>query len=172
METIEDMLRDWFAGGSDESNGITVVAALGNEMRSDQAAAIYVVRRLSELSKRGMFHPGITLAICGERLDFFLERFVGEKPDRLLFLTSADFGGEPGEVRLISRDEAGRVVFPSCGDPLVTIMDDLRESCPEMALVILGIQPLSSSIGSEMSYEVIASSDEIYEVLVRLFFRE
>jgi len=164
---MENALRKWLA----DPPGRTIIAAVGNEMRSDAAAAIYVMRRLTELRKRGMLDPGISLVMCGERIDVFLDRFMEENPARLLILDAADLGGEPGEVRMIMGDDTMKTSFTSGTPYLDDFLDKLKAVRPGLRVAIVGIQPVSRELGAEMAYEVTVAADETYEMLGRLLFR-
>jgi hydrogenase maturation protease len=177
---LEKTLRDFLPTGHGAS---VVIAAVGNEMCSDDAFSFYVIRRLTELKKRDMLHPGLSLMMCAGGIDFFTERIAEMGPGRLLLVGTADFGEEPGEVRFLQGDGIDAVVkkgrseghglelSPGAGD-MGSFLSAFNEACPGSPVGILAVQPKSLEVGSEMEYEVMAAGDGLYEILVRLFFVE
>jgi hydrogenase 3 maturation protease len=74
--------------------GRVCVVGVGNRDRGDDAAG----PRLVDLLRGRVGAPCLDAGACPEN---FLERMARERPDVVLVVDAADFGGAPGEARLV-----------------------------------------------------------------------
>ena len=80
------------------SNGPLLVITVGNRLRSDDGVAPYI----AECAKRPK--NGIIILDAGERPEDILWKAIEVRPESVVIIDAADFGGEPGEVRAIPEE--------------------------------------------------------------------
>jgi hydrogenase 3 maturation protease len=140
---------------------------VGSELRGDDAFGPFVALELFEfLNSRSQ---SVSSASSGTAFKVFEagtvpESLTGElkrfQPTHLVIVDAADFGGEPGEVRLIEPEQADAFSSSTHTLPLSVLVSYLRGHFPCDA-VIVGIQPKSTEFGAEMSPEVRAAGEAI-----------
>jgi hydrogenase 3 maturation protease len=80
------------------------------------------------------------------------------KPELVLFVDAADFGAEPGALRLVSPDELAQGDFSTHAAPLSVATDYLKMSCGARSM-LLAVQARTTEFGSVMSVEVVKAVD-------------
>lgn len=144
--------------------GRVAVVGIGNDLRGDDGVGPAVARRLAEQLKPPNGHLVLD---CGGVPENYLGPILAAEPETILLCDAADFGGEPGEVRVL---ELGEESAP----PLSTHNASLRllarvlagESGAEALLV--GVQPAWTSFGAPLSEPVSRSAAEVAETLSEL----
>jgi hydrogenase 3 maturation protease len=96
-----------------------------------------------------------------------LERIARERPDVVLFADAADFGGTPGEVRLLPPEAHRSGTFSTHAPSLELAADYLRERTGALVRV-LAIQALTTGPGPTLSEPVNASLDILADRLAGL----
>lgn len=130
--------------------GKVVILGIGNTLKSDDAAGSVIA---SALDKRLPY----TIYDAGANPENYLGSIIKDKPDNIIIIDAADFGGSPGELRL---EEPHGVetsgMFFTHNSSLWMCADYLQKHLPADIIVLL-IQPKTLSFGDEMSPEVSAS---------------
>ncbi len=130
-----------------------LVLTVGNPLRQDDGVGFYVCEKLSEAGKLRVFHtdgdPSIGLNLA--------ESF---RPERLIVIDGADFGGKPGEVRTISPEELGDV-FLSTHEIPISVLGELIERDFGCAVLYIGIQVVQVGYGVGIHPEVLRGADEL-----------
>jgi len=145
----------------------SVVMGIGNDLRGDDGIGWYVVEKLSKnLGPREDIHfikVSVPENHVSEVRDFL--------PSVLIIIDSADFKGNPGDVRLIGEDEIARRVGGTHATPLTLFMRLLLED-PESfmpKIVFVGVQKRQTAFGTPMSGEVKKAGDRIVKLIERLY---
>lgn len=135
---------------------------IGNELNGDDAAGVWLARRLISL-----IPPSYRLLIldCGqvpEKAVSALRRF---KPDLVVLLDAADFGGIPGETRWIDPQDTSGFSASSHSLPFSVLANYLkREFNCDVGLI--GIQPASLDFDAGLSSSVKKSLVGMLQFLV------
>ena len=109
----------------------------------DDAAGIWAARMVME---RGL--PWIRVFLCGVLPENHIAPLRQSPPERLLIIDAADFGGEPGDIRLLGiRDVAG-AVLSSHGIPLGVLLAPFEE---KTCIRIIAIQPMYTGLREGLS---------------------
>jgi hydrogenase 3 maturation protease len=109
----------------------------------DDAAGICAARMVME---RGL--PWIRVFLCGVLPENHIAPLRQSPPERLLIIDAADFGGEPGDIRLLGiRDVAG-AVLSSHGIPLGVLLASFEE---KTCIRIIAIQPMYTGLREGLS---------------------
>ncbi|MCK5118271.1 MAG: hydrogenase 3 maturation endopeptidase HyCI [Candidatus Latescibacteria bacterium] len=136
-----------------------LLLGVGNTARGDDGVGSLLVRKLT-----GRIEPCcIDAGIAPEN---FLEKIVRKKPDTVLIVDAADFGGSPGEIRIL---EPGQLTSGG----LSTHALSLRMACDYLQLSIpvevhlLAIQPAQTN-SEGLSSPVQASLDLLTNLFLEL----
>lgn len=123
---------------------------IGNELNGDDAAGVWLSRRLLSLKiscDRLLFFD------CGQVPENSLSTLRKFRPDLVVLMDAADFGGEPGEVRWIDPQATTGFSASSHTLPFSVLSKYLIK---ELGCVVrvLGIQPLSLEFDAGLSSAV------------------
>ncbi|RLE13743.1 hydrogenase maturation peptidase HycI [Candidatus Aerophobetes bacterium] len=130
--------------------GKVVFLGVGNLMRGDDGAGCKFIEELKKAEK--LRFSQIYLLDGGQVPENYIEVIAKIKPDKIFIVDSADFGGSPGEVRLIEEVEPG-LSFSTHTLSLSFVVDYLRKKTGAK-IFILGIQPRKLGWGNGLSSEV------------------
>jgi hydrogenase maturation protease len=83
----------------------------------------------------------------------FLEVIAGKKPDRILFVDATDFGGAPGQVRLLFPDNVAPSGLSTHAGSLKMLAEYLQARTGAQ-VALLAIQPADTAAGESLSPEV------------------
>ncbi len=135
------------------------VLGVGSEMRSDDAAGVLAAQQLEKVSSKKL------VSMVGHTApENFSGQIKREKPSHLIVIDSADFGGKPGDIRFITREEMSGFTFSTHSMPL-KIMLKLLDMDIKYETVIIGIQPKSFGFGEPPSEEVSEAVKEVAEAI-------
>jgi hydrogenase 3 maturation protease len=162
LESIRDVIRTWLK----DAKKLTVLG-VGSTLRADDAAGMVLTDRLQAAFQQEkypelLFCPGETAP----------ENFSGKirtfKPTHLLSVDAADVGLEPGTITVIDHEEVGGPAFLSHMLPLRVMINYLTDQTGASSL-LLGIQYQSMAFDGEMTDEVKAAVDALYDILKEAF---
>jgi hydrogenase 3 maturation protease len=143
------------------ANKLFILGA-GSRLKADDAAGVMVSDRLME--RFGAELPGLRIA-SGETAP---ENFTGDikrfAPDHLIIVDAADFGAAPGSVSTIEPCVVSGVSFSTHMLPMKVMLQYLGQ---ELAcqVTILGIQPVLTDFGADMSAPVTDAVEEVTKSL-------
>jgi hydrogenase 3 maturation protease len=148
---------------SDIARGKIVVLGVGNTLKADDAAGPMVAEALRERFPDRAFDVGT-----------IPESFIGPlrraNPDTVILVDAADFGGEPGETRVIAHGFADGVTLGSHTLPLALFMEMVTlETAAETYVV--AIQAQTTALGGVMSTAVSATVMSLIMELERILER-
>lgn len=132
------------------------VFTVGAVLRGDDAAGPMLSKMLEEKPVEGW------QVIDGEMTP---EDYIGvvkrEKPDFLVLVDAAQMGLEPGEVRLLERDNVvSDYMVTTHSMPLSYLIDEIAEYCGEM--IFIGIQPAQLEFFAPLTPEVLTAVEGVY----------
>jgi hydrogenase 3 maturation protease len=126
-----------------------LILGVGNRMRGDDA--------IGSLAGEHFVQEGRIPAIdCSVAPENYLGRVIEAHPSELILIDACDFGGEPGEVRIIDEAEFERIAYGlllTHTMPL-TLLAALVEKEIQCRIRLIGIQPQSVMFGEEISEPV------------------
>ena len=140
--------------------GRVVIACVGNELRHDDGVGPFIA---------GLLRPtdSLTVVDCGETPENFLGVIARHNPQKVLIIDAAYFGGEPGEVRVVSKAEiAGGGA--STHDAILTLFADYIEARTGAEAFFIAIQPKTSQVGRGLSPEIEAAALDLAASINRL----
>jgi len=140
---LEDSLRSALAGRR------VAVLAVGNPLRADDGFGPAAAARLAGLP----LPPAATVIDAGGAPENFTGLVRRHRPEVVLVLDAADFGGRPGELRTLDPGELSGGSPSTHAAGLGLLFEYLRGECGAEGLV-LAVQAGSAEFGRPMSPEV------------------
>jgi len=141
-----------------EPEGTTLIITVGNTLRSDDGVGPFIASRLSRIKE------GYQLMDVGDRPEDCLDEALATRPVKTVMIDAADFGGQPGEIRVIPRELIPETTLSTHTFPLPVIAALLEEDTGSRVLFI-GIQPVRVTLGEGLSSPVRAAAGEIIQFL-------
>ncbi|MCX8170900.1 MAG: hydrogenase maturation peptidase HycI [Candidatus Bathyarchaeota archaeon] len=136
-------LKTWLEGCSK-----LVILGVGNVLRGDDALGPeFISRLMGKLPKKVKLIDG---GVMPENFIGHIRRF---KPSHVLLIDAADFGGKPGEIRLIPPEQISSVALSTHSIPL-HILAELIGRYVGAKVMLLGVEPKSLNLGEDVSPEV------------------
>jgi len=137
--------------------GRVCVLGFGNRMWRDDGVGSCIAEALQDC-------PNLDSVDGGFVPENYLEVVASKKPDTILMIDAADFGGEPGEVRLLQPgDVALAGISTHAGSP--QMLGKYLEARTGAQVTLLAIQPKDTSEGDELSPEVAATMNKLVDEL-------
>ncbi len=124
------------------------LVGIGNEQRRDDAAGVWIARRLAPLASDSLLI--LDAGHAPENSTAALRRFA---PDSILLIDAAEMGEAPGSVRLLETAEIEGMSASTHSLPLSMLADYLRLELG-CEVLLLGIQPASTEYGEGIGEEV------------------
>ena len=132
--------------------GNIVIVVLGNDLRGDDGAGILFGNLVKE-------HTSLTVINGGDAPENITGLVVKKYPDTILIVDAMDFGGKPGDVKLVSGERLEKDVVSTHGS--LKLFVEYLEKMTGARVQILGFQPKSFELGKEISPEVYESVRKI-----------
>jgi len=131
------------------------ILGFGNRLWGDDGAGSHLAEALRDC-------PGVDAIDGGFVPENHLEAVVRTKPDTILLVDAAEFGGEPGEIRLLQPDDVVLSgISTHAGSP--QMLAKYLEARSGAKVFLLAIQPGDTSEGQGMSQQVASTVDELME---------
>jgi len=131
--------------------GNVVILGVGNELRGDDGVGVHIASRVK---RRNFINAGVAP-----------ENFVGKikrmKPERIVIFDALDFGGKPGEVKIVDARKTEGLKISTHSLPL-SFFCKLFE---DIGIYLVGIQPKNNEFGKGMSNEVVERAEKLVELL-------
>ncbi len=122
-----------------------VLAVLGNDLRGDDGAGILFGNLIRE-------HTSLTVINGGNAPENITGLIVKKHPDTILIIDAMDFGGKPGDVKLVSSERLEKDAVSTHGS--LKLFVEYLENMTGASIHILGFQPKNLGLGEEISPEV------------------
>lgn len=137
------------------------IVGIGHELRGDDAVGVALAHSLKKFVSGNENLLVICAGAAPENCAGQLRRFA---PDYVLLLDAANMGEEPGKVKWLSLEHASGLSASTHSLPLSIFGHYLTKELG-CEVVLLGIQPASISVGTQLSPSVMASVEEVAESL-------
>ncbi len=139
------------------SSGASLLITVGNDFRSDDGVGPYIARGLAGLQGRSVID-------AGSKPENVIDDAIAMKPSRIVIIDAADFGGDPGEARIIPRAAIPETTLSTHTIPLPVVTAILEEDTGA-EVVFIGIQPASLELGEGLTAEVEKTARKIIEMI-------
>jgi hydrogenase 3 maturation protease len=156
-------------------SGPGLVVCVGNPLRGDDGAGPFVAesyRQAVSECGRGQSpapadaHNRAVRVINAETTpENHIEEIIAMNPPGVVFVDAADFGGQPGEARVIPREAISDHALSTHGFPLGALCELILQSI-RTEIRFIGIQVKSCALGEGMCKEVKEAAEEIVAELL------
>ena len=137
--------------------GRVCILGFGNRMWRDDGVGSCIAEALQDC-------PNLDSVDGGCVPENHLEVVASKNPDTILMIDAADFGGQPGEVRLLQPGEVALAgISTHAGSP--QMLGKYLEARTGARVALLAIQPKDTSEGNELSAEVSATLKDLVDNL-------
>ena len=137
--------------------GRVCILGFGNRMWRDDGVGSCIAEALQDC-------PNLDSVDGGFVPENHLEVVASKNPDTILMIDATDFGGQPGEVRLLQPGEVALAgISTHAGSP--QMLGKYLEARTGARVALLAIQPNDTSEGNKLSPEVSATLKELVEKL-------
>jgi hydrogenase 3 maturation protease len=141
--------------------GDLTLIGVGNPLRGDDGVGVEIARILMQYLR----NERVKVLIVEDRVDL-IPRIIEDVNSRIILIfDAADFGGRPGEVRIMSPDEASGKTISTHDMPLSLMLRVAEKDAPAY---VLGIQVETLEFGRGISPAVKAAADEVASLLLNL----
>lgn len=140
-----------------------VIVGIGNELNGDDAAGVWVARKLQEAAGRVADSPVLIVeaGTAPENVTGALRKFA---PALVLLIDAAQLNEPPGTIGWLDWRETTGISAVTHGLPLYVLAEYLvTEIGCEVALI--GIQPRTNAFDAPLSPEVLLAVDEVAQAL-------
>ncbi len=155
---LEQELREYFGEGERR----VVLVGVGNPMRGDDGVGVRIIELLEAMSL-----DGVMLLNTETVPEAFTGKVESYEPTHALLLDAANFGGQPGETKLIDSEHIGGQAISTHSLPLNIFISYIEKSLG-ITVLLLGVQPKTVTFGEEMTPELVEASKRIAETLHRI----
>ncbi len=145
--------------------GRVMVLGVGNELRGDDGVGPAVAQALAD--ELGPAQRGRVID-CGDVPENYIGPILAAGADVIVLCDAADFGGAPGEVRIIEFGGQPAAAISTHNASLGLLVKVLRASAP-VDVLLVAIQPQGTQFGAPLSKPVRVSAAEVTAVLAGLF---
>jgi len=137
--------------------GRTMVVTLGNSLRSDDGVGPFIASKTAFTGPNRKILNGETVP------ENTVKEIVGWRPAKLILIDAADFGGAPGDLKIIPLENIRKYAALSTHDfPLDVTYSVVREKTG-CKITVLGVQIKTAEFGEVLSEEVEKSALKIIE---------
>jgi len=147
--------------GSLAGEGDLMLIGIGNPLRGDDGVGVEIVRILMQ----SLRNEKVKVLIVEDRVDLIPRMLRDVNPRIILIFDAADFGGSPGEIRIMSPDETSGKTTSTHDMPLNLMLRLAEKDAPAY---VLGIQVETLEFGRGISPAVKAAADEVASFLLNL----
>lgn len=130
----------------DVLKGKVVFVGIGNTLRGDDAFGPELVQQLQ----------GKIRAVCidaGSAPESYAGKIAKENPDTIILVDAVHLGKAPGELELLQKSDILKAGFTT-HDMSPSLFIEYLESQTHAQIYLLGVQPQTLSLGTEMSKPV------------------
>ncbi len=140
--------------------GHVCVLGIGNRRRRDDGCGSLVAEYLAR-------QDGVLAIDAGASPENYLERVARLEPDTVLFIDAVDFGGAPGEVRILEAEQVAHGGLSTHAVSLSMAADYLTART-RARLALVAIQPADLGDGEGLGVEVAQAARSLQSALARL----
>lgn len=127
--------------------GKVVILGIGNTLRSDDGVGSILASHIKDKVKFMVFDAEVNP-------ENYLGKITKEKPDTIVIIDAVDFGGSPGEFRVLEADDLKTANLFSTHNASLSLLINYLQSHLKVDIIILIIQPKNISFGERLSPEI------------------
>ncbi|OGS14333.1 MAG: hypothetical protein A2234_10230 [Elusimicrobia bacterium RIFOXYA2_FULL_58_8] len=137
--------------------GRTLVITLGSTLRADDGVGPYVCARVR------FARPDLRLLDAGTTPENIAQQAIDWKPDKVILIDAAHFGGRAGEARVIPLEAVNRATVLSTHSFPLSVTFSIVKEDTGAELVVVGVQVKSLEYGEGLCPEVEETASKLVE---------
>jgi len=145
-----------------------LIVTIGNDLRADDGLGPYIFEKcqIKNVSAKGGCASGAKCQMlnAGDKPENIIDETIALKPDQVVIIDAADFGGNVGEARIIPSEHIPDTTLSTHTFPLKVIAKLIKEDT-KAKVYFLGVQPKSVELVEGLSAEVKATADSIIKLI-------
>ena len=131
-----------------------LIITIGNSYRSDDGVGPYIASKIKKCKKN------LIILNAEDKPENIINEATQLKPGKIVIIDAADFGGMPGEIRLIEKKDIPDTSLSTHSFPLNIIARIIGEDTGA-EVSFLGIQPKSVQLAKGLSKPVKRAAEKI-----------
>jgi len=136
--------------------GKAVILGIGSTLRSDDGVGSLLASRIKDKV------PFIVYD-AGSSPENYLGKIIKDNPQTVVLIDAVDFGGKPGEFRVVEPDDIQTVNFFSTHNASISLAINYLKSHLQADIIVLIIQPKSIAFGDNLSPEITKTLNTLEE---------
>jgi hydrogenase 3 maturation protease len=144
----------------DVLKGRVTIVGVGNVMRGDDGLGAILADRLKDKISAGVINAGAVP-------ENHIKAIRNSKPDTILLIDAADFGGGAGDIKLLRKDEIPLYGLSTHNTSLALLFSFL-ENDTKAAVYMLAVQPDKSGINTSLSGIMEKRCSELESLFIKL----
>ena len=137
---------------SEHLKGKVVICGIGSTLRSDDGIGSFLASRIYGKVPYIVYD-------AGSSPENYLGKIIKDKPDTVVLVDAVDFGGSPGEFRVVEPENIQTVNFFSTHNASISLTINYLKADLQADIIILIIQPKCIAFGDTLSPEVVKTLD-------------
>ena len=151
-------IKELFSGAEKEQ---LVVITVGNPFRSDDGVGAYLASHSHPNRKN------LILMDAGENLAELIDQVMLSKPQKIIIIDAANFGGKIGEIKIIPEELIPQSTISTHSFPL-NFVTRIMAKDTGAKVFFLGIQGHNFALGEKLSPPVKKTADQLIEFLFQI----
>lgn len=139
-------------------NGITLIITIGNTLRCDDGVGPYIADNVNLSGKH------IVVLNAGDKPERIIDKAIEYNPEKTVIIDAGDFGGAPGDIKNIDKEQINNIIFSTHTFPLSVIAKIVEEETKKKVYFI-GIQSEKTGFGEGLSRRVKETADKVIDFL-------
>ncbi|MFC1804459.1 hydrogenase 3 maturation endopeptidase HyCI [Candidatus Omnitrophota bacterium] len=134
--------------------GKAVILGIGNTLRSDDGIGSILASRLKD-------RVPYTVYDAGSAPENYLGKIIKDKPDNIVIIDAVDFGGQPGDSRIVEGGDLKTTNLFSTHNASISLTINYLQSNLKADIIVLIIQPKSIAFGDKMTPELTSALEKL-----------
>ncbi len=127
--------------------GKVVILGIGNSLRNDDGVGSILASRIKDKLPYIVYD-------AGPSPENYLGKIIKDKPDNIVIIDAVDFGGKPGEFRIVEGEDIKTVNLFSTHNASISLTINYLQSNLKVDIIILIIQPKNIAFGDNLSPQI------------------
>lgn len=142
-----------------------VILGVGNRLRSDDGIGSLVASELATYK-----YDDLIIYDCETTPENYIDKVVEAKPDWVIIVDACNFQGNPGEFKLFEENEIKEISYGllSTHTLPLTLTIELIKKQHNCRISLLGIQPKSFTMSTDLSSELLEAKEKIIQFIKKI----
>ena len=127
--------------------GKVVILGIGNILQSDDGVGSILASRIKDKVPYIVYDVGLSP-------ENYLGKIIKDKPDNIVIIDAADFGGRPGEFKEIEGQDLKAANLFSTHNASISLTINYLQNNLKANIIVLIIQPKTIALGDKLNPEI------------------